>query len=447
MPFQLTSNRSETGQILVIFALVLTALLGLTALAVDSAMVFTDRRGAQAGADSAAMAGAGAAAQYFENPAHPVRWDNFTCSNSAVLGAISEAKQKSIAAASRNAVTFDTDVSDQHGVTVDCVIENHGSWEDRYLDVKTFITAETDTSFAHLFYDGDLTNTVEAVVRVRPRVSLAYGYAIMSLSEDCGQNSGGVFYDGDSSLEINGGGVYSNSCMVVNGGPTIDVNGPIRFRTGTIPAGDVAKFTNQKPSPTTAQVPADLYPPPDCTSVPLHPDSKNDISASGTYNPGRYDKIKLSGKEKVTLKPGLYCITGSQGIQTGSEAELSNDPAQGGVTIFVQSGDVKITGGKVKLYSPTSVTSPSQGIAGMLFYLREGNTNPVNIEGNSSTAYQGTIYAPSGTVEIGGSSKTNPTFSTQLIGQLVKLHGNATIDINFNPSGNSQYDPRLDLYK
>ena len=56
----------ENGQILVIFVVALTALLGLTALAIDGGMIFADRRYSQSVADTASLAGAGAAAQYLE---------------------------------------------------------------------------------------------------------------------------------------------------------------------------------------------------------------------------------------------------------------------------------------------------------------------------------------------------------------------------------------------
>lgn len=435
--------RKESGQILVVFSVVLVALLGLTALAVDGGMVYSDRRAAQNVADTAALAGAGAAAQYFEN--HAVRWDNFTCSGADVIGAINAAKSQAISSAGNNFFTIDTNVSDSHGVTVDCNIINHGSYKDKYFDVRTYITAKTNTSFAHLFYSGEMVNTVEAVVRLRPRTSLAYGYAVMSLSDDCGTNAGGVYYDGNSSLKINGGGVFSSSCMTVNGSPLINVSGPLQFSSGTIPAGDLANYTNQQPVPAGEAVPIDVFPPPDCSSVPLHPDGFSSIAASGTYNPGRYDEIKLVSSDDVVLNPGLYCVTGSHGIAVSGD--LSNDPAAGGVTIYVEQGSVSISGGVVRLYAPTVATSAAQGISGMLFYMAEGNANPLKVEGNSDTAYKGTIYAPSGTVEIGGTSGTSPTFTTQLIAQIVKLHGTANIDINFQPVESAQYDPKLDMYK
>jgi len=53
----------EKGQIIVILALGMVAILAITALAVDGSLLYNQRRQDQNTADSAALAGAGAAAQ------------------------------------------------------------------------------------------------------------------------------------------------------------------------------------------------------------------------------------------------------------------------------------------------------------------------------------------------------------------------------------------------
>ena len=53
-----TPNISESGQILILLAVGIVALLGFTALAIDGGAVFFDRRSAQNAADAAALAGA-----------------------------------------------------------------------------------------------------------------------------------------------------------------------------------------------------------------------------------------------------------------------------------------------------------------------------------------------------------------------------------------------------
>jgi len=52
-----------------------------------------------------------------------------------------------------------------------------------------------------------------------------------------------------------------------------------------------------------------------------------------------------------------------------------------------------------------------------------------------------------GDLYFSGSSGTNPTFNTQLIGKNVEVSGGATIDINFNDEENFEQPPYLDLQK
>ena len=57
------NRKTEKGQVLVIIALAMIAILGITALAIDGSLVYNSRRADQSTADSAVLAGAGAASQ------------------------------------------------------------------------------------------------------------------------------------------------------------------------------------------------------------------------------------------------------------------------------------------------------------------------------------------------------------------------------------------------
>ncbi len=56
-------DKRDKGQIVIILALAIVAIVGITALAVDGSMTYNERREDQSIADSVALAGAGAAAQ------------------------------------------------------------------------------------------------------------------------------------------------------------------------------------------------------------------------------------------------------------------------------------------------------------------------------------------------------------------------------------------------
>ena len=74
-------NSHESGQVLVVLAVALVALLGFTALAIDVGMVYSDRRYDQNVADAAALAGANAALKAMS--AAMITWDNFDCGMAA----------------------------------------------------------------------------------------------------------------------------------------------------------------------------------------------------------------------------------------------------------------------------------------------------------------------------------------------------------------------------
>ena len=80
-------------------------------------------------------------------------------------------------------------------------IRSHLAWKrncpnsnfaEKYLDVHVMVTTTVQTSFAHMFFDGQFKNTVETITRVHPRESLGYGMAIVALNEDCSTDNDGM---------------------------------------------------------------------------------------------------------------------------------------------------------------------------------------------------------------------------------------------------------------
>ena len=433
-------NGSESGQVMAFLALVIIVLVGFSALAIDGGMLYSDRRHAQNAADSASLAGGSGAAYYMR--ANNVNYNAFICGTSGATNAAGAAQTSAIAQAATNDYTVDSDISDKHGVEVTCGINDLGSYEDKHIDITTMIARDTATNFAHLIYDGPLRNEVEAVARVYPPAPLAFGKAIVALNKaGCSGNKYGVIFSGSSTTTVTGGGVWSNGCLTGNGSSfnvTVN-NGGVGFAgtsTGTL--------TNINPSP--EYIPSALpdystvVNEPDCSglpnrTVPKHPPA--------TLEPGKYDEIKWTGGA-LTFNPGLYCITGSKGMSV-SGGSVDGD----GVTIFLQSGGATINGNvsPVDLRAPLESPDPSPAIAGVLFYMANGNSSTFSMTGNSTSFYLGTVYAPDGDLYFSGTSGTNPTFNTQLIGNNVEVSGGATIDINFNDDENFEKPPYMDLLK
>jgi len=427
-----TTNKKESGQILIILALALVGLLAFTALAIDGGMYLSDRRYAQNAADASALAGAGAAAMKLENMG--VQYVNFNCGGvaEAMNSAITQAKLRS----ESNRFALDEDPSDGHGVEVTCHMDDMGSYVDKYLLVRVMVTTNTQTSFAQLFFKGPLRNTVEAITRVRPRNDLTWGYAISAYTPTCQGNDVGVEFDGSNEVLVHGGGIFSSACITTNGGVSVRVDPVtkgIRYMTNFTKNGSGAI----SPLPTSAgsPLPQPTVPVPNCGAVPKY----NSAPSGSTATPGRYPSIDLKNNETLTLQPGLYCISNgvkiTGGVFTGT-----------GVTIYLTGGDFSTAGSAtVNLSAPVSDAPPA--IRGMLIYMARGQTGNVTLEGNGSSSYMGTVYVPDGTIDVGGSTSMLPTVNTQLIGGSVKVHGNTNVEINFNTTETYQRPATLELMK
>jgi Flp pilus assembly protein TadG len=433
-------KRWQAGQILPIMAFVVVLLLGITALAIDGSMIYSDRRVAQNASDAAALAGAGMAAQYLEN--HSIRYDNFTCSNPEVIQAMNTAVSDAIARAATNDFAIDGNIANKNGVIATCSVVNAGPYMDEYIDVTVLITITTRTSFAQLFYSGPIKNTVESIVRVHPRTNLGYGYAIGSLGNDC--SSGGITAVGNASVTTTNAGIFSNSCLSFSGNVDVNVSDPmnngIRYVTTYSTVGGVSV----DPTPVQSAVSIVPYnvPAPDCSVLPYmgSVDLKN--SQVAMIDPGRYDSITLGGSSRLTLNPGLYCLYGDIFL-SGGQTLTGYD-----VTIYFVEGSYYSAGNSIiNLTAPNYEGTPTNPvIRGMLFYAAVGNTDSFTISGTSNSTYQGTIFAPSAPITAIGTSGLD-AIKSQIIGKKIYMDGDTALNIDFDGALNYQVPASLDTMK
>lgn len=422
------NQSTERGQAMVLLVLGVVVLLGFTALAIDGGMVYSDRRNAQMASDASSLAGGAAAALYMEN--HHVIYGNFSCSSTGVINAQNStdpdnpgAKLAAINRAADNDYIIDDDVSDNHGVTTECGVEDHGGWLDKYIDIKTFITKDTPTSFAHFIYSGLMRNRVEAVTRVRPRSPAAFGHAIVALNPAaCVGNQNGAGFSGNVNTYVYGGGIFSNGCLQVNGG-----SGEITVTDGTINYGGQVQNPGQfnpYPEPTDP-LPSSAYeiPMPDCS----HPNAWN-----GTATQLKALSPLPSNK--------LYCVTGDLRLNGGSFTG-------NGVTIVMLNGELRINGNvTVDVRAPGSFPDPTPAVPGLLIYVPKTNTNPILLNGTSDSYFEGTVYAPGSTITFEGTGGSN-NYHTQFIGWNVMAGGTADISVVFSEPQQYSRPAVLELYK
>jgi Flp pilus assembly protein TadG len=445
----LLEKKQQSGQILAILAITLVGLLGFLAIAIDGGMIYSDRRYDQNAADASALAAASEVAIGMENA--NINYQDFDCSDAALSPIMQNghtvAKQRALS----NNFTIEDNLDNHHGVNLRCVYEDLESHYLKGIEITVEISSDVQTSFAHLFYNKPIINQVKAVTLVKPRVSPGYGYALVSLSENCDSGSGMTF-TGTSGIDIFGGGIFSHSCITASGGGEVTVHdleeGINLLGTYTQNGGSVVSPTPQQ---LTVSPPPIYIPEPDCSYYPI---SKGNyvINSNATLEPGRYDKIKVNAGADVLMKPGLYCIEGEFTVLGGI---VHIDDALGGVTIDLIGGDFS-AGGNVSIFlkAPTGTLEevyPAK--PGLLFYMPESNAGKIHMSGTSASDYTGTVYAPSGTIEAGGTSDSPDPDSvmgvihTQMIGYNVVLEGTTSVAINFQTSENFTLPAYIDMYE
>ncbi|GAB4579123.1 MAG: hypothetical protein Fur0022_18610 [Anaerolineales bacterium] len=444
-----SQNSSESGQVLVILVLVIVGLLAFTALAIDGGLIFADRRGAQNAADASVLAGGYRTANTLEdfNLNFNITYQNWNCSEvQTILDTYAEEDALSQAASNGYPIVGESvlDMTCEPG-------ENFGSYLDKYVDTDVQIVTQVDTAFVHFVFGGVLENTVQAISRVRPRMPLAFGYAVYAHRDSCpNNNTGGIRFDGNNQVTITGGGIMSDACIDANGS-SLDVDvtgGNINYITEYTPSGS----PSVSPSPTQQlnKLPdwALLFSEPDCSDLPASSTNGDGTISAGVYSSG----ISVTGNEQLTLNPGLYCLDDDFTINGNNDSYVIGS----GVTIFMRNGDLTSNGNAtVRLSAPNYVVTANDGITGMLIYLGADNNGEVNLSGNSESYYSGTIFGvhEDSRIEVGGTGDLTscynniPCFGTQLIAGTVKIHGNAVLDIDFLSNAVYYLPARLTLEK
>jgi hypothetical protein len=486
MKFRLhKAQKSENGQIIVLLAISLVVVIVVGALAVDGGMIYSERRFSQNTADAASLAGGGEVLHYMEeydpvSKTYKVVNKTFVCPSSSDYDADSkkfpEGSTNLIAKAYNEAkeaydinkvdglpflgyiatfedetvITEDYGLNENHGVIIECNSKD----TIKHVDVTARVTSQVSTAFAHLIFPGPLATTNEATTKTDPRRNIGYGNGIVSLSDDCQNNTDGMEFTGTGDITVFGGGIHSNSCLTGSGNVTV-VGMPIFDEFGNIIDGlDGSLILNDEsavvnggaifdPSPIGGIDPLEIDAPegPKCTS--------NGSITGTTYSPGKYPSgIKITNGTWF-FEDGIYCVNG--------DLEISGGTVEGyGVMFYMIDGDVRITGNaSVQLTAP--VVDPW---AGMLIYLAPGNDGLVYLVGTNDSYFSGTVFAPDGNIEAGGTSEGvtldeegcelsddcfAATFNVQFIGWYVKVVGTSEIDITYDETSNFYVVGKLDL--
>ncbi len=409
------SRKTEKGQALILIVLAIVGLIGLTALAVDGGMAYSERRQAQNAADSAAL-DAGLA---------KIRGGNL--------------QAEGLARAASNGF-------DNNGTSNTVTVNNppqqgcngaNGVYTGNVQYVQVMIRNATQTYFGGVVGINEVNNCVEAIARAVPPSS-AYmypGFAVVGLAPS---GCDAVNIAGTAQLQTWGGGIFSNS-LGTFAKPNCGLQFQGNSQTHTYPgsggintAAGGFQITGGPQITTEGEgyhynLPQNPYPP---TDLPNPVCSGTATKSGNTMSPGNYSAdFPPAGVEN--LQSGIYCLSGD------FQLNASNKLYGNGVLIVLEVGAGLHWNGssEIKLTAP-----PSGPFKGLLLFSRLGdpNTHPkFFINGASNSDLTGTILLPSAELIINGNNTQLQKTDSQIIAYKVEMSGKSDTQIRMNPS--SQY--------
>lgn len=441
----------EHGQVLPLAALLLTALFGLGALAIDAGLAYAQRTRAQGAADNAAVAAAQAAS----------------------AGATrAQAIQAAIEYAQRNGYT--------HGVNGVSVVINNPPASGPHAGDASFYEVKIGAAAPNIFYRvlGKSPGTVGARAVAGTNSEKVLPYNFVALRDDCGKHTlkvqlggtltvdGGLYVNSGDSDKTDGSGHPLPCGNESKGGPgygdgfdvfgtggkitaqTIMVHGGWETHDGDqvcVPAGCCVPPGPCSAAPLIGQPilpdPLASMPAPQLSSYPVQhgsaaaPSTLSIASGSVTLQPGvYYGGIAISSTADVTFAAGVYIMAGG-GLSVTGGASLN----AGGVMIYNTNATSGGTFTAVNLATTGSVTlsPPRSGPYGGLtiFQDRAATTNIILQPGNGINGLAGTIYAPgwkansSADPKCPGKKKKDPTADAGASSVIIGASGTANLQV------------------
>lgn len=136
-----------------------------------------------------------------------------------------------------------------------------------------------------------------------------------------------------------------------------------------------------------------------------------------------------------TINPGIYVITGYLTFDAGANG-LSNKGGNGvffylpsGASLTIQNGaNLNLVAGGNSESGGT--TAPSTGYNGILLYQQTGNSNAITIQGGATSYINGALFAPSAPLEI--SNGTGTSITLEVVANTLTIAGGATLNATEN---------------
>ncbi len=438
-------HRPRAGAILVITAVVTVVLFGLLGLVIDAGQLMSAHRMTRNAADAAATAAA----------------------MDLLVG-------RSHATATATATTF---VKDYNGLASATMTVNippaSGPHAGNSQFVEVIVSNDAQMAFIQVLGIGSTQPVIGRAVAGWEGVTIAAGVIALDRDARPGINltgNGSLFVNGTVLVNSDGGGMTEDGLPINNGSGgnaiTASGNGTL-YAKQVLSVGGVSNSSKIKNYDTSnpesplqtggvGQPDPYRYLPPPTTGNGAVATNFGAIKLSGkdnvTLSPGVYTSITTTSNVNVTLNPGIYVIVGG-GISMSGNSVLSGNgvmiyntgsdynvntglpdsddgtnvpPASGNPTF----GGVSITGNAA--LNLTAYSNSSSPYDGLVFYQRRLNTQPLKLAGNgTSDVLSGSVYAKWAPLDLSG----NGTFNAQFVVQRIDITGNGNLTLNV--SGNN----------
>jgi hypothetical protein len=389
------ARHTARGQVLPLFALMLTGLLAFTALGLDAANMYLHRRNAQAVADIAAVAG-----------------------SKALPGNANKARADALAVADDNGYS-----SEKVTVTTPYGGDN--------TKIEVVIQTNVLTFFWSVLGTDDVDIGARAVAQHEYSEPFG-GYAIFALASNCSSSSEpGLVIDWSGSSNFVNGSVHSQAGARISGsGNTVPAPNtftyecPGRYSEPGTNAGIPPRATPEEcPGPFVNSPcledrdPPVFYDPATFNQAPNPLCNWTVSSGDMDLSSGSYSATSDTGNRwwnnsgKTQLRAGKYCAPNGT-IKLGDQHVRATDWAdRSGVTFFASKVDISGSNANLHPYD-----------RGVLIFATSDQPDAVKLSGSDGTL-SGLIYAPNGTVEVSGS--TNTTLTGGFVSYRIKFNGSS----------------------
>jgi Flp pilus assembly protein TadG len=442
--------KDREGQVLVLTALCMLVLMGMTGMALDVGWLYRGKRNAQIAADAAAVA---AALDYKYN------------------ASLTSATTQGRAAATQNGITNGVGGA---AVTIN-IPPKYGPNTGSSGFVEAIVQSPTPTLFMNFFGSSSVDVAARAVVGTGSSSGCFYTLATSGL--DISLTGSGALtaqrcniYDDSSAsdaLQLVGSGSITAKSIGVTGGYSNVGSGSISPTpvTGMAPAADPLSSLSA-PTISSGTCSGGSYSNTGSTNVTLPANTYCTVSNTGsgsiTIPSGTYTSISNTGSGTLTLGSGNYIITGNlqntgsgtvdlgdgnysiggnfsstgssslslgSGLYTigGNLTLTGSGPLSGSGLTFYTEGSTTVTGSSnINLTAPTSGT-----YSGMLFFQSRSDSDTIAITGSSGSTIQGILYARDAKLNLTGSGTLS--VSLDVIVDSLDLTGSGTVtDTNYS---------------